>query len=427
MTTTLAFILFAAIYLLLMWKAGKTYPILYLFLFTYFLQYIFSTQLIYDEYQQLSRQMPIPDERYFDYVNMAMLFLFAGIFTFNRDIDVRSLLNKIDPKAAAGLGWLLLFVSYFFAALQMIGIPGVGSVISFTQYLIYPAAFCFLLSTHPFKYLLVVLIFVQLLFTGLQGGMFLNLFVWSTYLFFFVTHSFRLSFFVRAAIFLLGIPVLIVVQSVKDEYRKATWVNRREAGIGLFADIASSQNEKTKNVPFIESPGVVKTVGRLTQGWHLGLTLRRVPSKVPLSNGEEMVSDITSSILPRIVVSDKKIVGSQDKFEKYTGHRLWNTTSMTIGVIGDFYINFGKWGSFAGLFIFGAFISLGLYFFMKRFVIPDPINIVWVPFIFSYLIRANNDFYMVFNSLIKGLIIFLVVNYIRKKWWSPKPVSSLQR
>jgi hypothetical protein len=48
-----------ALYLLLMWKTGKTFSILYLFAFVYFLQYIFSTYLIYNEYQVLNKQMEV--------------------------------------------------------------------------------------------------------------------------------------------------------------------------------------------------------------------------------------------------------------------------------------------------------------------------------------------------------------------------------
>ena len=47
------------IYFLLVWKAGKIYPILYLFLFIYFLQYLFSSYLIYNEYPALAAWMPI--------------------------------------------------------------------------------------------------------------------------------------------------------------------------------------------------------------------------------------------------------------------------------------------------------------------------------------------------------------------------------
>ena len=104
---------------------------------------------------------------------------------------------------------------------------------------------------------------------------------------------------------------------------------------------------------------------------------------------------------------------------------------MSIGILGDFYINFGWWGSVFMLFVFGAVIAKLLHFFIKYYVFNDPINIIWVPFLLSYLIRANNDFYIFFNCLLKGFLIFLVVNFIRHRilgikgqFIVPKPLKS---
>lgn len=364
--------------------------------------------------------MAIKQDVYFDYVNVAMLSLFGGLFLFYRDIDLKKYVRLIDPLQATRLGYLLLAVSYGFDFLQLLGVPGVGSINSFSTFLKYPAAFCFLFSRSPFRYFIIAFIYLQLGVFVLRGGVFIHFFIWSTFLFFFLVLRFNIGFWLRTSFIAVALPVLILVQTVKDEYREATWEGNRERGIGTFAEVAEKENKRNQETSFEESEGVIRTVGRLSQGWHLGLTLKRVPSRVPFANAQEMFSDITASILPRIIVSDKKVVGSQDKFEKYTGHTLHGSTSMTIGVLGDFYINYGRTGSFIMLFIFGILIAKFLYFFLKRYVLNDPINIVWLPFLFNYLIRANNDFYMVFNSSLKGFLIFLFINFIRKKIWPPR-------
>jgi hypothetical protein len=247
----------------------------------------------------------------------------------------------------------------------------------------------------------------------LRSGVFISFFIWSTFLFLLISLKYTIPFGIRVCFVVIFIPVIIVIQSVKREYRDKVWKQEEQGGLSLLSDLAEKQNSKEEEGPFSQSTGVIKTVGRLSQGWHLGLTLKQVPIKEPIANGNEMLGDIASSILPRIIFADKKSVNSQDKFYKYTGHRLRGSTSMSIGVLGDFYINFGRWGSFILLFVFGALISKLLYLFTTRYVIPDPINIIWVPFLLSYLIRANNDFYIFFNCLVKGFIIFLAVNYIR--------------
>ncbi|HMK57687.1 MAG TPA: hypothetical protein VK462_01395 [Nitrososphaeraceae archaeon] len=360
--------------------------------------------------------MEISQERYFDYAIPALLSLFTGLFIFNKDVDIKQSLERIDPGQAARLGYLLLLISFSFDVIGVL-LPALSSLLSFTSYLKYLAAFCFLFTHSKFNYVLIVFIFSQLGIQVLTGGVFIDLFIWCTYLFFFISLKFQFNLLLRFTFILIAAPVLFFVQSVKTEYRAATWVKSREAGLDLFVELAGKQRQQDLNKPFSQSYAVVSTIGRLTQGWHLGLTLKQVPAKVPFAEGEDMLTDISSSILPRVIFTDKKIVGSQDKFNKYTGHKLRGNTSMTIGILGDFYINFGFWGSMIMLFVFGAMIARLLYYFLIYYVLTDPINIIWVPYMLSYLIRANNDFYMVFNSITKGFLIFLFINFVRKKLW----------
>ena len=86
------------IYLLFIWKAGRVYPILYLFLFVYFIQYVFSVYLIYNEYPVLRKQMPIQQEQLFEFVLPALFSLFAGVFIFNKDIDLREQIGRASCR-----------------------------------------------------------------------------------------------------------------------------------------------------------------------------------------------------------------------------------------------------------------------------------------------------------------------------------------
>jgi hypothetical protein len=215
----------------------------------------------------------------------------------------------------------------------------------------------------------------------------------------------------------MAAPVLVLVQNVKTEYREATWEKDREGGVSLFEKIATERTKRDENKPLLKREGVMRTIARLNQGWHLGLTLRRVPAFQPFVNGEEMLGDIAASVTPRLFFPNKKEIHSNEKFRKYTGYKLSKDTSMTIGVLGDFYINFGKWGSFIALFIFGAAIARFLHYFQTKYVLTDPINIVWIPFLLNFLIRADNEFYTIFNCMVKGFLIFLFVLYVERNYW----------
>lgn len=364
----------------------------------------------------LRREMTISESQLFEYTIPALLFLFAGVFLFNKDVDLAGRFKQINRVRAARLGHLLLFISFASELLPYLGFSGAKSILSFTYFLRYAGAMCYLFSPSLLNYSLLSLVYVLLLRDALRGGIFVDFLVWTAYLFLMIGLVHRFTFKVRASFVLLAAPVLIVIQAVKNEYRDATWAGKRESGIGYFTELAG-KTVKTPNDSFEDSDGVISTVGRLNQGWHLGMVLKRVPKKEPFADGEDLLSDLGGVILPRVFFPDKKVIGGQDKFERYTGHDLIGSTSMTIGVLGDFYINFGVWGSFIGLFIFGALMARILYWFIKRYVLPDPINIIWLPFLFTYLIRANNDFYIVVNHLFKGLLIFYFISFLMRKIW----------
>jgi hypothetical protein len=418
----LIFLVFFLLYFLFIGKAGKIYPILYLFVFTYFIQYVFSVYLIYNEYPVLRKQMTISQEQLFDYLVPALLCLFAGVFLFNKDFKVVDLMKNIDRKRATKLGHILLFISFSFDFLSLIGLPQIGSIVSFTHCLKYAGAMCYLFSPSPLNYFLLALSYLGLISDVLANSIFIDFFIWGTFLFFMICLVHKFSVGMRLSFIIYAVPLVVLIQSVKFEYRNATWSGKKESGVGLITEIAGKKQNEMGDDPFAKSEGVIRTVGRLNQGWHLGMVLKQVPKRQDFSYGSDMWGDIVGSILPRIFFPNKKTIGSQDKFFTYTGHKLTKGTSMTIGLLGDFYINFGKEGAFVGLFIFGAVISRFLYFFIKKHVVNDPLNIIWIPFLFNYLVRANNDFYVVFNNLVKGYLIFLAVSYLQRKFWPDHPV-----
>jgi len=415
-TTLLIFVFFLALYVLFIWKSARTLPILYIFLFVYFIQYVFSVYLIYHEFPALRKEMTVTEEQLFDYTLPALFFLFSGVFLFNKDINLAGLLKRVSPRQATNMGHLLLCMSLFFDLLSL-GVPPVRSLLSFTYFMRYAAIMCYVLAPSGRNYVLIGLIFLELLRNTFRGGMFLDLFAWPAYMVLLASLRYNISFRLKFSLILIAAPLLIVIQSIKQEYRKATWSGRSEGSFGLLVSLAQEKKEK-EGSPFRSSDGIAATVGRLNQGWHLGMVLKRVPGRVDFADGEEMISDLKGVILPRIFFPEKKTVVDRDKFKKYTGRRLIGGTAMTVGVLADFYINFGRWGSFVGLFLWGAVLALFLRWFIARYVIPHPLNMVWIPVLFNYVIRASDDFYIVANSLFKGFLLFLIIEYARKTFFS---------
>lgn len=400
--------------LLLTWKSTKTFPIFYFFLLIYFIQYIFSVYLIYQRYPILRREFPISESELFSYLGPAIACLFAGAWIFNRDFDLSKTIVNITANEANRFGHFLLAISISVELMSNF-IPAFSSIHAITEPLRYAAVICYLFSVNFVNFFLITFVYALLARHAFQIGIFIELLTWSSIFFLFISFRYQYSFPLRLAFLLLTIPIILGIQSVKKDYKKLVFKGRAEAGVETLAELAilRQQNEKKG---FADSYAVVSTVGRLNQGWHVSKVMNHVPLKVPFAKGKELVSDITSALLPRFFFPDKKTSGDRSKFRYYTGHKL-RRQSMTVGVLGDFYLNFGTFGACIGLFVFGALMSRFLTMFTEKFVLANPINIVWIPVVFNFWLRANNDFYTFINSSFKGFLVFLALNYFYYMLW----------
>jgi hypothetical protein len=413
------------LYLFVIFRTGKTFPLLEMFFFTYYLQYILATYLSYNAYRELSVQMALDQDSYFAYAVPALGFLFLGTLVAYKKVNIREYINLINPVHAHRYGLFLVVLSYSLDVITALGASGLNSILFFTTQLKYLGAFALIFSRSKINLAVAVAIFVQLALDVIQSGVFIVFFTWVSYLFFVACLRYNFSIAVRMSFIVASFFVLVVIQGVKDEYRALTWQQGKAGGVGLITDLAKKKNRN--DMPFQQSAGVIKTVGRLSQGWHLGMTLKRVPAIQPFVDGEEMGTDVAAALIPRVIISDKKSVHSHDKFLKFTGWKLHGTTAMTIGLLGDFYINFGRTGSFIMLFIFGVLLGKFVVFFIRKYVKPNPLNFIWLPFILNYLIRADNDFYIVLNCAVKGFLIFLAMDFVMRKLWNDPPTIAPTR
>jgi hypothetical protein len=96
---------------------------------------------------------------------------------------------------------------------------------------------------------------------------------------------------------------------------------------------------------------------RLNQNELVGAAMLYTPQAAPFLNGATLW-DAAIAIVPRAIWPDKPITaGSGDLVSEQTGIRFEQNTSVGIGHIMEFYINFGTEGVLAGLFAFGLMLG----------------------------------------------------------------------
>ena len=98
---------------------------------------------------------------------------------------------------------------------------------------------------------------------------------------------------------------------------------------------------------------------RLNQNALVGASVHYIESgRQGFAKGETLW-DAILALVPRVFWSNKSVIaGSGDLVAKYTGYNFAEGTSVGIGHVMEFYINFGQWGVIVGFLIFGSIIAL---------------------------------------------------------------------
>ncbi len=248
---------------------------------------------------------------------------------------------------------------------------------------------------------------------SLAGGMFHDLLLWAMLTFTFIARELQIKLQSKIIFAIIGIFLAITIQTVKAQYRAKVWNGYQGNKLALFTGMALDQwasgtifnpsNEDDINV-------------RLNQGWIISAIMNHVPEHEPFADGETITDAISASLLPRFLAPNKKKAGGQENFEKFTGLKLNQGTSMGISLAGEGWANYGYWGGLLFMFCWGVFIS---WFWSKLINLSDnfPTLLIWSPILFLQVVKAETEFVVVLNHLFKAsILIFGLLWFVKKQW-----------
>lgn len=162
----------------------------------------------------------------------------------------------------------------------------------------------------------------------------------------------------------------IVWQAIKVDYRDIASQGTGEQIVELdrseqFEALSSLWADTNQD---IASRGLDGLARRMAYVDFLAYTIQFVPGTRPHANGEVWFGALRHILVPRIVWPDKPELQPDTEFTReYTGLSLLSTrtTSISIGFVGDAYIDFGEPGMYGLLFVLG--LALGrLYRLLLR-------------------------------------------------------------
>ncbi len=384
------------------------------------LQWLFVPALYYTvyEYQLVEWQwfydkMQVSPGRYFLLaLPCSFLFLLALRYNSNRvRMETKRILGVIfeqnEKYFMVGIFLCLLsllsqtFGSFFSASFNF--------VFTLFNSLFYVGILYVLFSKSRFKWPIFGILLIIMVYSGLNSGMFGSIVWWPLVLLIFGLIRVKVWYSVKLFTFISGMLLFTLLHNIKSKYRVITW-NRSiyTAKISKYAVLKNLINSQLVEINIFDWNFYYPLLNRLNQGVHVTRVINYVPLKKPFTNGKSLLVSISASILPRFIWKDKPKAGGSEEYFKYTGIRISRGTSMSIGQLGDAYVNFAFWGAPILLFLYGGFLNF-LFTRILKYSYIDASLLLWTPLIFIDLINVEVDFLTVINYAIKtGMFVFIV-------------------
>jgi hypothetical protein len=248
-------------------------------------------------------------------------------------------------------------------------------------------------------------------------GMFHDLILWSGFIF--IVLSFILKFSVQKKLLIISALLfgIFIIQTVKHEFRKYLWSATQINATSVFTKLVS-QN-LSNDATMMGENNLDAMISRINQGWIIASIMNYVPKMEPFADGETIKKALISSLVPRFLMPNKVKAGGQENFERFTGHFLRGGTSMNLSVLGEAYANYGIWGGSIFMMILGFFynfVQLKLFQWMKN----NPTLLFWIPLLFLQVVKAEGDFAISLNHLIKAGVVTWGFFYFAPKLFSIK-------
>jgi hypothetical protein len=404
--------MFVCVFVKFVQDLGKRIEVRDLIAFLAILQWVLGPVLAYNvlPYDELY-WMDVPEPAYMGYVVPACLALIVGLYF---PLSDDRLVAADDIEKVKNYANENPYIGYFIAG---VGIAAgmvtkyLPASLSFLFFLLsgmqFVGVYLILFSNSKIKWLAFAGVMGMVIFAAVLQGMFGELVLWMMFALLVIAFVLKIPMIGKIAILSLGMLLVMLLQSTKQEYRMATWYAESDkSNSQIFQEIVLdriSQPAKLFEAEPLENVGA-----RLNQGWIIARIMGHMPEKYAFVKGETIETAIYAGLLPRVLAPTKAKAGGRANFERFTGTELPESTSMDISLVGEGFANYGVFGGIVFLLIIGLFYNLII---IKVIAISKnhPSLVLWLPILFFQVIKAETDFATVFNHFTKAALVTYMV------------------
>ncbi|WP_020602226.1 hypothetical protein [Spirosoma spitsbergense] len=368
-------------------------------------------------YWLVPTSMPLESTTYFSYALPACLAFYAGLQGVASQPDALShkeyLFKAADHlKHRPGAGVALFSIGLVGFLLKM-SLPNLPAFLgTLPAYCLLTSVFYSFYSQSPFWKGQSVCVVSLLLLHTVVTGTFNDLFFWLLAAVLLLSTSLPAPPTLRTKAMTIGLAFafLLLVQSVKREYRYQTWgytKNERTADAGLMATLLTdrvSHPAKLLNVFHLYTAFV-----RFNQGIIIGNAMNKVPIHEDYAKGEVLLS-LVYPFIPRFIWTGKPQTGGYENIRRFTTLPQFANTSINLSPVGEGYVNFGYGGILFAL-AYGLLLG-GFFRFSFRLATLIPSIVLWLPMVYMGCLTMETDLLSTWGSLVNSVLFITLLFWL---------------
>lgn len=363
----------------------------------------------------LKYDMGVSAETYYGYMFPAIIAMIAGIKLpelLQPDYKLKFIYAVYEAKqylkGKGNIGVLLIIIGVITGFMQVF-VPGDLRYVAYLfSKLLYVGVLYTYFSDSKSRLLYLGIGIVSILGQSIAGAMFGELVYTLALGVMLLLLGKKVSNALKFGIAIVGFIFIILIQSIKGDYRAVAWQENSQQSGNTQAFFSLLADRIVNPSRFFDWTLMFPTVNRFNQGMIVGKVMLHVPDKEPFAGGETIFTTLAASFIPRILWPDKPTSGGHANMLRFTGFEIQGY-SMNVSPMGEAYANFGVGGGITFMFFYGLFFSVVIYFLLKA-IKKRPTIVLWFPVVFLNSIQIETDVLMCVNSLIKNLI-FLAFCY----------------
>jgi hypothetical protein len=358
--------------------------------------------------------MLVPSDEYFQFATPAVIALSTGLrlrlrkgteASRNPKIYIERVKKVLSEKSSLGL--ILIATGVVSGVLDFLTPKSLQQVFYLMEHLTFVGVFYVIYSPNRYKRIIVPSVILLMIAQSLATGMFGDMIFMLGCAAVLILIGSEASFLRKFLISIVGVYIILIIQSVKPDYRKKTWLENGESGADIPYYIQLVTDRIGNPSKMFDPDNSFYMATRMNQGWLVAMTMYKVPNQFDFANGETIWQSVAAAIVPRFLWPDKPEAGGVANIHRFWGWEI-KGYSINIGPLGEAYANFDVLGGILFMFVYGFFFNFMLSQIL-RMAEKRPTLILWIPFLFFYAIGVETDLLTTMGSLVKGIIFTYVI------------------